>query len=121
MSEHKKEHVEEISAEEIEVISSRGESSEETPKVRKISADASYSPGDNGNPLGNFSDLLEEWKKLKFFGILALVLSLIGISFSPLYFSSLAILFALLDFWKGSRLTHKLSWTAIILALLTLL
>ncbi len=110
-------HVEVIAEDEIEVLDASGDSPEE---IVRISADEETSDT-NVDPLRKLLEHANEFRKIKFFGPLALLLSIVGILLYPLYLSSAAICFALLDLWKGSKFTHKISYVALVLGILSLL
>lgn len=115
--------LEEISAEEIEVINAKS-TANASEKITRISADDPTSeshPFGAENPFTKLFENIEEFKKIRFFGIAALLCSLIGIGVYPLYLESAAILLALLDLWKGSKFTRKISLSALVLAILILL
>jgi len=111
------EPVEEIAADEIEVVVDEPPAAE---KVIRISADEKADAG-NENPFGKVFENIEEFQKIRFFGIVALIVSLIGIKVFPVYTEIAALLLAGLDIWKGSKFTRKLSYAAIIIAALVLL
>ena len=118
-----KNSVEEISADEVEVVGSASDAQGSGETITKISADESTSHRNANaeNPFEKLFENIEDIKKIRFFGPLALLLSLIGFVLYPLYLETAAIVLALLDLWKGSRFTKKISIAAIVIAALSLL
>ncbi len=119
MPKKKKHEVEEIKAEEVEVV----KNGEENNEIVTISADdptPTFASSEE-NPIEKMFGNIEELKKVKPFGILALALSIVGIKFYVLYLCPAAILLAGIDILIGSKYTKKFSYAAIIIAILSLL
>jgi hypothetical protein len=122
MEENTKENIEEIPEEEVEVVETPPKN--DTPKVRVVSADEPYDSSESTaseNPAEKMMNTFAELKKIRVFGFVALVVSLIGIIVRPLYLEPAAIILAVFDIWKGSKFTRKINIAAIVIALLALL
>jgi hypothetical protein len=91
----------------IKVIRADADSSKEDPQLSPVFEQM-------------FPDL-QEFKKIRFFGILAFPLSITALKFSPFICGGIAIAFALLDLFWGSTYTRKISRVAIIIAVLAML
>ncbi|MBI5414835.1 hypothetical protein HZA38_04975 [Candidatus Peregrinibacteria bacterium] len=120
MSPNTKEKVEEIPADEVEVLTGE-EKKEEEARITKIRADDPLPESFQGNPVQKMVEGIEEIKKIRIFGPAALIISFFGLKFFPFYFEPIAICLAILDLWMGSKYTKKISIAAIIFAILSLL
>lgn len=125
MNQKKTPTIEEVSAEEVEVISADdSEQPDQDEEIIRIKADDDVSPlfaRTQDTAFAKMFENIEEVKKLKPFGGIALLLSVVGIKFYPIYLCIIAIILAVLDIVFGSKYTKKISIAAIIIAVLSLL
>jgi|GEM_PF-5937893 len=110
-----KHKVEEISAEEIEIVSPEKE------HITKISADDPTPNFEIENPVAKLFEQMQEWKKVRLFGFIAFVFALAALMWKPFYLAPAAIIFVLFDFLKGSKFTRKIDIAALLIAALALL